>query len=98
MRHFICTLFIVNLSFATPLHCSKVLNPFLKITLDIFHYLDFFSLVIRRALSNMWKSSNTTYLEIIHCNISMQEVIQKILPRDDSASFITTDIFMEQVL
>ena len=46
----------------------------------------------------MWKTSNTLYLEIVHCQISMQEVILKILPRDDSASFITTNIFMEQVL
>ena len=40
----------------------------------------------------------TLHLEIVHCQISMQEVILKILPRDDSASFITTNIFMEQVL
>ena len=54
--------------------------------------------VLGTNLSNMWKTSNTIHLEIVHCQISMQEVILKILPRDDSASFITTNIFMEQVL
>ena len=56
------------------------------------HYIEFDKRI------NMWKTSNTIYLEIFHCNISMQEAILKILPRDDSASFITTNIFMEQVL
>ena len=51
-----------------------------------------------KDMSNMWKTSNTIHLEIVHCQISMQEVILKILPRDDSATFITTYIFMEQVL
>ena len=51
-----------------------------------------------KDMPNMWKISNALYLEIVHCQISMQEVILKILPRDDSASFITTNIFMEQVL